>query len=225
MVVYFLLSIIIFLSIIEIITVLFKLTGLPEEKARFQVISLITGAGFTTREAELITQHPTRRKLAQLVMVIGYLGFLTGISFLVDILKNSLSIKNIIIIFLFFITLLFLIKNKYFITFFDSVIEKIILKRFFKHKSPHKMYKLVNRAKGYGIFNITIHETSRLNGVALIDSNLKPNNILILNIDKGNKFIGFPKRDYVLENGDNILIYGKVDEVFKAFDLDIKGNK
>jgi Trk-type K+ transport system membrane component len=59
MILYFLLSIVIFLIVVEVITVLFKLTGLSEEKARFQVISLLTGSGFTTKEAELITQHPS----------------------------------------------------------------------------------------------------------------------------------------------------------------------
>lgn len=222
---YFLLSIIIFLTIIEIITVLFKLTGLSEEKARFQVISLITGAGFTTRESEIITQHPTRRKLAQIVMILGYVGFLTGVSFLVDIIRDSLSAENLIIFIVFFIVLFLLLRNKRFIVIFDSIIEKILLKRPFKSKSIKKMYKLINRAKGYGIFNITIDEDSSLDGVCLKDSNLKPHNIIVLNIDKGNQFIGFPKRDYMLENGDNILLYGKYEEVIRTFNLDKKKKK
>lgn len=219
MVLYFLLSVILFLILIEILTVLFKLTGLSDEKARFQVISLITSAGFTTRESELITQHPTRRKLAQNVMILGYIGFVTGISFLVDIFKNSISATNIAILLSFFIILLLLLKNKKLILLFDTLIEHILLKKAFRQKSPHKMYKLINRAKGYGIFNITIDDDSSLNGVCLKDSNLKPHNIIILNIDKGNQFIGFPKRDYILENGDNILLYGKFEEVIKTFKL------
>lgn len=222
MILYFLLSIIIFLTIIEIITVLFKLTGLSEEKARFQVISLITSAGFTTKESELITQHPSRRRLAQIVMILGYIGFVTGVSFLVDIIKNSLSFQNIIVFIVFFIVLLFLLRNKKFVTIFDSIIEKILLKRPFKSKSPGKMYKLINRAKGYGVFNITLDEASPLNGVCLKESNLKPHGIIILNIDKGNQFIGFPKRDYILEGGDNLLIYGKFEEVIRTFNLDKK---
>lgn len=219
MVLYFLLSVTLFLILIEILTVLFKLTGLSDEKSRFQVISLITSAGFTTRESELITQHPTRRKLAQNVMILGYIGFVTGISFLVDIFRNAISPANIAILLSFFIILLFLLKNKKLILFFDDIIERIILKKAFRHRSPNKMYKLINRAKGYGVFNITLDEDSSLNGVCLKDSNLKPHNIIILNIDKGNQFIGFPKRDYVLENGDNILLYGKFEEVMRAFNL------
>jgi hypothetical protein len=82
--------------------VLFKLTGLSEEKARFQVISLLTGSGFTTKEAELITQHPSRRKLAQILMVIGYVGFLTVLSFFVNIIEKSFSYKTLLILIMFF---------------------------------------------------------------------------------------------------------------------------
>ena len=46
--------------------------------------------------------------------------------------------------------------------------------------------------------------------------------MIILNIDKGDEFIGFVKRDYILEKGDNVLIYGKVDQVIKAFHLNKK---
>jgi TrkA-C domain. len=225
MILYFLLSIIIFLIIIEVITVLFKLTGLSEEKARFQVISLLTGAGFTTKEAELITQHPSRRKLAQVLMIIGYVGFLTGISFLVDIIKKSLSYETVAILIVFFSLIYMFFQNKFLLSYFDNFIERLILKKQLKTKSPHKMYKLITRAKGYGVFNILIDEHSTLIGVALKDSNLKPRNIIILNIDKGNQFIGFPTRDYIIEKEDNILLYGKVDEIIKIFHINSKIKK
>lgn len=224
MITYFFVSIIIFLIIVEIITVLFKLTGLSEEKARFQVISLLTGAGFTTKEAELITQHPTRRKLAQFLMILGYVGFLTATSFLINILKNSFTTKVVIMIFVFVFVTWMVIKNKLFMNFLDKVIERMILIGYSKSKSKSKMYKLINRAKGYGIYNIIIDENSSLEGISLMNSNLKPNSMIILNIDKGNEFIGFPKRDYILEKGDNILLYGKVDQVIKTFHLDQKEN-
>lgn len=222
MILYFLLSIVIFIFIIEVITVLFKLTGLSEEKARFQVISLLTGSGFTTKESELITQHPSRRKLAQILMVTGYVGFLTGISFLVDIIRKSLSFENISLIVIFFLLIIMFFRNKFLLSYFDSIIEKFILKKRFKTKNPSKMYKLITRAKGYGVFNILIDEASSLVGVSLKDSNLKPHNIIILNIDKGNQFIGFPTRDYVIEKGDNILLYGKIDEVMRTFNISSK---
>ena len=46
--------------ITELFTILFRMTGLPDERARFQVISLLTGCGFTTKESEMIL---ARRRL------------------------------------------------------------------------------------------------------------------------------------------------------------------
>ncbi len=50
----FSLIILLYWVISELFTMLFRLIGLPEEKARFQVTSLLTGCGFTTRESEMI---------------------------------------------------------------------------------------------------------------------------------------------------------------------------
>ena len=60
--------------IVEVLSIALKVTGLDIDKARFQVISIITHTGFTTRESELITQHPTRRRIAMGLMVISYVG-------------------------------------------------------------------------------------------------------------------------------------------------------
>jgi hypothetical protein len=230
-------SVIVFLIVVEIITVLFKLTGLTDEKARFQVISLLTGTGFTTKEAELIMQHPTRRKLAQFLMILGYLGFFVGTSLLVSILQNPVTTQIVGTTVIFIVVIFVVVRNPLVTRNFDHIIERIVLKYgYTRAKSKHKMYRMITRAKGYGIFSIIIDEDSHLEGVTIFNSNLKPNNMIILNIDKGDEFIGFVKRDYTLEKGDNILIYGKVDQVIKTFHLnkktakeaeimDFKGNK
>ena len=55
--------------ITELFTFFFRLTGLPAEKARFQVISLLTGTGFTTKESEIILSSRRRRRLARATML------------------------------------------------------------------------------------------------------------------------------------------------------------
>ena len=54
--------ILIYLVITELFTILFRFTGLPDERARFQVISLLTGCGYTTRESEMILSNRRRRR-------------------------------------------------------------------------------------------------------------------------------------------------------------------
>ena len=46
-------SVIIYYVLIKFYTVLFRITGLPEEKAGFQAVSLLTNAGYTTGESEI----------------------------------------------------------------------------------------------------------------------------------------------------------------------------
>ena len=57
--------IIAFIIVSEIFTILFRLTGLPEKRARFQAVSLLTTSGFTTNESELIMKSSLRRKITR----------------------------------------------------------------------------------------------------------------------------------------------------------------
>lgn len=72
----------------ELVTILFRFTGLPDEKARFQVMSLLTGTGFTTRESEMILTNSRRRRLAQVTILFGYVFNLTVVSAFVNVLLS-----------------------------------------------------------------------------------------------------------------------------------------
>ena len=84
---FFLFSIIILMYWVmtELFTVLFRFTGLPDEKARFQVISILTGCGFTTRESELLLSNSNRRRLARLTMLFGYVFNITIVTALINV--------------------------------------------------------------------------------------------------------------------------------------------
>lgn len=218
----FILFLICFFLIVEILCILFKFTGLSEEKARFQVISLLTGTGFTTKEAEMITQHNTRRKLAQFVMAIGYLGLATFMSFIINIIQTQTSTEDIVYTIVLLIVGIIVFRNKYIVYIIDALIEKIISHKF-KTYSNTNFYRLLNNTKGYGLYNILLEKNSSLIGKSLINTNLKQNNIQILNVDKGNKFIAFPNANYILEKNDNILVYGKIKNILKIFKIKKEG--
>ncbi len=64
-------------SIVRIAAVAMRLTGLPENVARFQCVSALTGTGFTTHEAEMIVNYPVRRRIVVTLMVLGNLGLVS----------------------------------------------------------------------------------------------------------------------------------------------------
>ena len=95
--VFFAIFILVYILINEIFTVLFRLTGLTEDKAKFQVTSMLTNSGFTTSDSELITSSRVRRKLARITMIFGYAFTVTIVSAVVNIVitMNSFEIKNL----------------------------------------------------------------------------------------------------------------------------------
>ena len=82
--------IVVYLIITEMFTIMFRFTGLPAERARFQVISLLTGCGYTTKESEMFLSSRARRRLARITMLFGYVFNITIVSAFINVF---LSIK------------------------------------------------------------------------------------------------------------------------------------
>lgn len=204
--------------IVEIVSILFKSTGMELNKARFQTISILTHTGFTTRESELITQHPTRRKIASGLMIISYLAQITLISVLINILvQNSNRLLNIgVILVVVLVFLILLTRTKYLSGRLNSVIEKIILKRINKANKKNPMSQVMKTSSDYGIYEIIVDENDGLNEKTLRDSNLKQKYIQVLKIDKGNKTINFPESNIKLGIGDKLIVYGKIKSIKDA---------
>ena len=72
---------VIFLSflIVRAAAIAFMMTGMDQKRARFQALSAFSGTGFTTKEAELIVNHPRRRQIASWLMILGNAGIVTVI--------------------------------------------------------------------------------------------------------------------------------------------------
>jgi len=67
----------------RIATVALTLTGLSEEVAKFQARSAFTGCGFTTRESEQVANHPVRRRIVMMLMLLGNAGTVTAVASLI----------------------------------------------------------------------------------------------------------------------------------------------
>ena len=81
----FALIVLIYCIILDFFTMIFRLTDLPDEKARFQVMSLLTGCGFTTHESEMILAIKPRRRMALMIMLFGYVFNITIVSAFINV--------------------------------------------------------------------------------------------------------------------------------------------
>ena len=226
--IYVLVIILMLLIIVEILAIALKITGLDMKKARFQVISIITNTGFTTRESELITQHPTRRSIAQILMLISYVGTATLISLFISIVNmisqgeklNYLSASVVIVL----ILILFLSRNKWILIKMEKFIEKQLLRQM-EHNKKYKTVEEVLRLNDeYGVAEFVIEENCRLVGLPLEKAGLKQKYIQVLNIDRGSHLIHFPNSSFVFQQGDKVVVYGQLDSIKELVLRQVKGS-
>ena len=222
--VMFVLFIMIYMIISDIITVLFQLTGLTEEKARFQVISLLTNSGFTTAESEIIVHSKIRRTLAKITMIFGYAFSVTIISSLVNIFTNMnltdlKSVTASISIFLAVFLVFTVIRRTTFIkTKFNKIIQIIANKIMFgKDSNPIAImddYGNMVVAKIY--LNKVPHE---FEGIPLEETNIKQkHNILVMMVKEDGGISHQAEANTILTKKSVVMVLGerkKIREVFE----------
>jgi len=213
---YFIILIYIVMIFIEVSIISLKITGMSREKARFQVISLLTSTGFTTRESELITQHPIRRKIAERIMIFKYFASIIGTATLfnvyVELLKEQIKTIDIVIWLIMLSAIFGILKNKWIILRIDTFVERSLVKQARENKRRYNSQALLD-SEDFGIVDVVLDQGNYLVGLRIKDSGLKSKFIQVLQIGKGDKNYPFPKPEYIFEDGDKLTIYGKMDEV------------
>ena len=207
----------------ELFSLLFRFTGLPEEKARFQVISLLTGCGFTTHESELLLSTRSRRRLARLTMLFGYVFNLTIVSAFINVffsLKMSELVADIISSIIPLSVVLFIlafIRVPKVRAWGDRLIEKLAGRII--HKDTANTVWLMDYIGEDTIAQVTLYEVpEELKGVPLSASGLKTEqNILVMLVEpKGGK--AEPAgADTVFQPEDKLTVFGNYAAISRVF--------
>ena len=207
----------------ELFSLLFRFTGLPEEKARFQVISLLTGCGFTTHESELLLSTRSRRRLARLTMLFGYVFNLTIVSAFINVffsLKMSELVADIISSIIPLSVVLFIlafIRVPKVRAWGDRLIEKLAGRII--HKDTANTVWLMDYIGEETIAQVTLYEVpEELKGVPLSASGLKTEqNILVMLVEpKGGK--AEPAgADTVFQPEDKLTVFGNYAAISRVF--------
>jgi Trk-type K+ transport system membrane component len=192
-------------------------TGMERRKARFQALSALTGAGFTTREAEDVVSHPRRRTIISWLMFFGNAGiilFLILIIFHLSTNLASLSPARVGITIVPIIILLALIFSGA----ADKLGTKIAnwLKRSGYFKSELSSREILHQAGDYSIARLTIGEKAPEVGSKISDTSLAKHSVTIVAIERGDKTLPFPEAKETVLAGDHLLCYGKTTQISRA---------
>lgn len=223
----FALIILIYWVIAELFTVLFRFTGVPDEKARFQVVSLLTGSGYTTRESELFVATKSRRRLARLIMLFGYVFNITFISALINvfislkaserniahILGLTFPILAVAIIFLF-------IRIPRVHTWWEGVLEKLVGK--LMKKGNENSAFLLDHIGNDSIVQVLLkHVPEGFTDKPLSETGIKKDHDLLVMLIERDKPLA-PTAETVFQIGDKLTVFGKYKVICAVFEAQEK---
>lgn len=189
-------------------------TGLSRESAKFQARSAFTGVGFTTDESEKVVNHPVRRRILLLLMLLGNAGIVTAVSSLIVSFINvdrSASPFWPITLLVSGVLLLWVIANSAFVDRHLSNLISKVLKRY-TTINIHDFSKLLHLSGDYQISEVHVEDTGWLAGTRIAECALGKEGISILGIDRAHgEYLGVPDGDTVIEAGDTLVLYGRAD--------------
>lgn len=228
----FAIFIVVYIIIVEIFTVLFRMTGLTREKARTQVISMLTNSGFTTTESELILSSRRRRKLAQITMLFGYSFTAIIVSIFINMVLalNKTEITHMLFAVIsaacILIVLLLFMRLKVVEAGFDRIIERLGNRFMFgKGSNPVVLIDIYKDKAMVEIQLVNIPEM--LKNVPLAQSQLSGHyDIHILFIKRKGETVDKINGDTMVYAHDTVFMFGDYKNIRAVFEHpDVAGAK
>ena len=229
----------IYLFMIEVFSVAFKLTGLATKKIRFQVASLFTASGFTTTESELITNDDRRRRIAVTCMYTGHIFSVVIMGLIINVLisigasigaevgERTYTEWYFIVFYVSlgaFLLVLF-IKIPPINVRFQRLLESIAINASKRSRNTNIITVLDFYGKN-AIVEISLNRVPDFaNEVSLFEMKLtKKYAVNILSIKRGKRMVDVTK-DTMFRKGDVLVIYGLITDIKEAFVNSVNGKK
>ncbi|MDF1997164.1 hypothetical protein [Peribacillus frigoritolerans] len=222
-VLFMLLYFIIIVLVIEISVTLMKLTGLKGTVARFQVISMLTGTGFTTDESKSIIDHPVRRKISMFLILFGAFSLAVIISSISTLLTDDLRLMELSTIIGILLVLTILVK----VPFLNNRLSNKMKSEMYNHYElwEHPIEEVLFLEDEDVVMEIDIYEDSEFIDVKAFDVISHGADINILFIESGEVKIRKELYEYKIKLGDNLFLYGNKKEIEETFSKEIEEMK
>lgn len=192
------------------------MTGISWDAASFQAYSAFFGVGFTTKEAEMVVDHPIRRRIIKHLILLGNIGLTSAFATLVvTFVQTSGTIQTLEAIGLILagLIVLMVLSN---IKVLKSVLDLLIRKTLERAGVSHALdYDLLLRVQsGYCVSEIDVLEGNPIAGHSLAETRPADKGIIILGITgKDGIFHGVPGPQDRVETGDVITVYGNEEAI------------
>lgn len=214
--------ILIYQIIIEIFTIACGINGISLDRAKFQVISLLTGTGFTTHESETMLLTKKRRKLTERIMLFSYIFNICIVSIFINIFisfanttMNEVKIGVVLTIWN-LILIGFLNHSRTMKKMLDWLIVKVMN---YKNKKKDNFISIYDTYGNKVIAEIEIkHLPKELTNKTVEQSKIKyTHNIQLLVIKRKEEIISEVLPTTMIKEGDVIIVFGKLKDIKELF--------
>lgn len=208
------------LLVTKIATVALIHTGLSSESARFQARSAFTGAGFTTTETEQVVNHPVRRRIIMLLMLLGNAGIVTVIGSLVlgfayDRSEGPGLLPRLGVLAAGVLVLWLIARSRLVDRWLSFVISRA-LKRWTSLEVAD--YAALLHLRGdYRVGELKVVAGDWMEGRTLEEMELRSEGVNVLGIERPDgSYIGTPRGRTQVDAGDVLLVYGRGESIARV---------
>ena len=201
------------------------MTGLSWDAANFQSYSAFFGVGFTTREAELVVNHPIRRRIIRDLILAGNVGVTSALATMVaTLVQNSSGFRPMFIVggLVAGLALLLYLTR---VSWVQNAMDRII-KRTLENTNLVKVmdYELLLRIQhGYVVLEVDVLPESPWVDKELRETRPWDHGIIILAVkSNGRALDGLPNANTILRVGDVITVYGKEQCIHDLLDSGVR---
>lgn len=184
-------------------------TGMSRQYARFQARSAFSGVGYTTSEAESVTNHPLRRRVVMILMLLGNAGIASVVVTLVlgfQGTTTSESLQRALVLAAGLMVIWFIAASPR----VESLLGRLLA--WFlggKGLELHDYAGILRIGRDYSIGELHVREDEWLSGRSLRRLALRDEGVTVLGIERDGRYLGSPDGDTVIETGDNLVLYGR----------------
>ncbi|MGN8215905.1 TrkA C-terminal domain-containing protein [Halococcus salifodinae] len=205
--------------IVRIGSIAFRMTGMSSDVASFQAASAYSGAGFTTDEAEVITESLGRRKIAQRLIRLGSVGIISGIASLTlsftgsgnnNIGTIALIVGGAVVVYLF-------ARSRWVERVTTPLIERTLARTTDLRLRDYT--QVLGLRNGYRIAEIDVDAEDWLTAGSIAELDLPAEGVLPLAVERADgTYIGAPGPDVEKEPGDTLVLFGQEDRLQELSD-------
>lgn len=203
-------GLVLWLAVFWIGAIALEATGMERTKARFQVLSAITGTGFTTSEAEAIVNNPRRRRIATWLIFIGNTGVIGCIIVLIVFVRAGIKAPTPVqigVIIAVILAIILFIKLGPLNSLSNAIVR---LMRKGRATSYLLAEEVLHQSGEYSVTRLAIGQKDLPAGLTAKDTGLSEQGVVVLAIEKGDTVLPFPTGEETLSAGDYLLCYGKI---------------